>query len=992
MMRRSASSFMGIPVALGLVASLPWLCGQGCPNMSSDIGVLPDTGLTPSDAGQTVPGDGLGLPSFRFIVPETDIFANIGDLITISWVDDDPDSNALITLLIDPDGEFGNGNEIVILPVAFEDDDLDGDSFVLDTSGLVQASYRVVARINDTVNPELIALSTGKIHLLAGVFDLGNQSPSVVVTAPTVSMGVLQGDVVDIAYCAEDADDGGSGLVPDVIIMLDFDDNPRNDLDLTTGGTAAAEARLEEICQSGFFPRQIDGAIVLGCASDDDCQNANLPTAFQIPSFDVALIPPRPGGEPYYVRVTIWDHANPPVHDYAAGRIHVTALVAGAIDLGQIGRTLAGAKFQGFSTGDRAGSSGTGVGDYDGDGADEFVIVSQFGRPGEVGNIGGAHFIYGIPGGGKFASEISLNSVSVTVRGAILPMFGTGPGCQIGGPIAVPGLVGTDGIVSVTRVGDVNGDGLSEILFGMPEILQFFDHVDDDPCDCQCCDPTADPPEITCYLDGLPNPYSTDTECLLSGCGGDPLDHMEAHDWREIMAGLCFCTNDLDPARSTPIDGGYAIMLGSDNVYEFSTVALNMAGQRGGGPSQAPSYSGARWRGPWYDEFDDSQTIRPYAIIPDNRFGETVRSMPTMTDTTPTTPADYGSTVIISAPLGARGRGMISLFSSVDFTTYSATNSQSFPDYVQGGDCPGCWRDIVSPGFSSITGQAIGDELGYGDAAGDYNLDGSRDVLCGAPGADRNGVNDVGIIYIIFGRPDWGSLDLAEVNPPRMEIHGVQRDDRFGSMQTIVGDVDNDGLPDIGFASHVAGDDGPGGVDSGFIGIIFGGRPFTGENIFTIEQVGTLQLPGVRIYGSQPGGHAGTFIENAGDFNADAFDDMLIVAPDETRIVDGQIRRGVVYLLFGGPHLTGEFTLDQVGTDALPGMVFTSPYLADTADEAPTDYATGIGDVNGDGFDDLLIGVSTADFVNPFDPNQRRIDSGEAYLIYGNNIGSNNPG
>ena len=57
--------------------------------------------------------------------------------------------------------------------------------------------------------------------------------------------------------------------------------------------------------------------------------------------------------------------------------------------------------------------------------------------------------------------------------------------------------------------------------------------------------------------------------------------------------------------------------------------------------------------------------------------------------------------------------------------------------------------------------------------------------------------------------------------------------------------------------------------------------------------------------------------------------------------------------------------------------------------EATIDFANPAGDVNGDGFADILMGTSEADWVNPLDPTKRRLDAGRAYLIYGSNVGSN---
>jgi hypothetical protein len=180
-----------------------------------------------------------------------------------------------------------------------------------------------------------------------------------------------------------------------------------------------------------------------------------------------------------------------------------------------------------------------------------------------------------------------------------------------------------------------------------------------------------------------------------------------------------------------------------------------------------------------------------------------------------------------------------------------------------------------------------------------------------------------------------------------------------------------------------------GGPESGFIGIVFGGSYFAGVNTFTADQVGTPTLPGVRIYGRQAGGHAGAVLNDVDDFNADGIDDFVIVAPDEIRTINGLQRKGVAYLIFGGPHLANKtINLSQIGS-TVPGIVFVTPYNISDASNAPITWASGAGDVNGDGFADLLIGIPDADTVYPLNPSLRKVDTGEMYLIYGSNSGSN---
>lgn len=986
------SHVIGLGMLLGLAMLLPGLLGQGCPAVGPQV-------IEPVYPGQGIPGGGSGLtpPALTFTYPLVDVAGTVGQSITVEWTVTG-NLNAAITLLLDPDRTYGNGNEIVVLPLVLASDPINGTSYTIDTSSLRAATYRIIARVADGVNPEQLVAAPGRLLLYGAGLLPGNVSPTIVMTEPRRNLGVSQGNTVDIRFCGRDIDDDGKdpSTPPQILIILDLDNDPTNDIDLL--GTNTRQI-VQSICDPGVFPVEIKptptsppSAYVLSCTTDADCgkqtprvdangnpvldQNGNQiidtnPDQFYQLTIDVGTIPPREDGLPYYVRGLMWDRVNRPVNSYAPGTISITAAGSGLIDLASVGRTISGARFLGFDAGGRTGSASSDLGDVDGDGVEDFAIVSQYGRGFENDRVGYAHIVLGLAERGKFASEIPLNSVGTQYRGSMLTMESTS---------------GTMGVASVTRLGDVTNDGKPDILFGMPYVEAFNDDHDDDPEDDDEC----------CFSDLRPNPHSSsaDAECAdvprVDAIGAS--DHREGFFLEDDI--IFYCTNDDDLGRQTPLDGGYAILVGSDTDLDSGVRYFGQFGQCNG------YLPGVRFRGGWYglNLHDYTQTRQPNMVDPYTFFGTTVSSMPPINDTSLLVSPRYGSTMLISAPGMFLDRGMVILEPRPGATwlDYVTDNADSVPFYAS---CGPCCRTIVFPGGETyIVGAAEGDQLGYAKAAGDYNLDGSRDIAMGAPGASRDGFRRNGIVYFLFGRNDWPhtgdllTLDLRVANPPRMEIHGTRDDDQFGTMQTIVGDINQDGLPDVGFSSGFA--DGPGGVDSGYIGIVFGGRRLSGENFYTVDQVATAQLPGVKIYGIQPNGHAGAVINNAGDFNGDSIDDMLIVAPDELRTVNGTQRRGVTYLILGGPHMSGNktFTVSQVGTADLPGIVFVSPYAVGSAEEAPIDWASAAGDVNGDGFDDILLGVSQADYVNPLEPSQRRNDSGEMYLIYGSNTGGNTIG
>ena len=287
---------------------------------------------------------------------------------------------------------------------------------------------------------------------------------------------------------------------------------------------------------------------------------------------------------------------------------------------------------------------------------------------------------------------------------------------------------------------------------------------------------------------------------------------------------------------------------------------------------------------------------------------------------------------------------------------------------VYGGPARLGTTDLASApaGIAIVLGVDAGDALGSSVASGDLDGDGFDELILGANGGTgpSNTRGFAGEVAVVYGGPvRMADTDLASPPAGTAFVFGAVASDNLG-VSIAVGDLDGDGFDEFILGVSLA--DGPGGTraSGGEVVVVYGGSTRLADIDLASPPAGIAL-----VFGAAANDRFGVSVA-AGDLDGDGFDDLIMGALLGAGPTDLRASAGEVTVVYGGPARLAD--IDLASPEA--GMVFL--FGAESGDFFGRSVAAG--DLDGDGFDDMIMGAVRGD-----GPANTRVFAGEVAVISG---------
>lgn len=474
---------------------------------------------------------------------------------------------------------------------------------------------------------------------------------------------------------------------------------------------------------------------------------------------------------------------------------------------------------------------------------------------------------------------------------------------------------------AVATAGDVNGDGFSDMLIGVP----------------QWNNGQSEEGRSVLFLGASTGPAATPAWSMegqqVGARAGSSLataGDVNADGFSDVVIGA-------DAYDSGQIDeGGVFVYMGSPTGLGPVASIILQRDQAGASFGAAVSSAGDVNRDGYSDvvigaPLYDNTLIDEGGVFVFHGSASGLSAAPNSSRFRAQSDARFGASVSFAGDVNGDGFGDVIIGSP----QFSGTLAQQGQALMYRGSASG----IVAAASWTANGGQAGARAGTSvTGLGDANGDGFADVAISLP-AYSNGQSGEGLVRAYMGVSSLAGLALT----PSWSFESQQVGAAMGTWVAAAGDVNGDGLADLAIGAPLFDN---GQTDEGRVFVFHGtSAPPALNAVWSVES-------------DQSDAQMGYAVSRAGDVNGDGFADVIIGTP---RFTNGQLREGRATMHLGsatGPTAAPSWTVEGDQVEAQYGLAVASA-----------------GDVNGDGYGDVIVGAPYYD--------NGQLDEGRAYVYLG---------